>query len=160
MFKIYPCISGVSLLTLCYIQDPYMQIDAFQNYWETLYFSLKIINKYNVYIPLILVLLMKMAPEINGPLEYFYGFYLNFDNALYTLKNIFQSLGFFCGVLFVSFVIPQKLNKRTIALFYLVTLTTLIVLLNIISSTRDRTYLVLMVYVVHFFNNFALEIIY
>ena len=81
---------------------------------------------------------MKLAPEINGPLEYFYGFYFSFSNSDYALKNIFSSLGFFLGVFFASIVIPHKIHKKTLVIFYFLIILSLLSLLKLISTHGDQ----------------------
>lgn len=136
-----------------------MEVTTFGNYYNTIKFSLKIIKKYHVYVTLLFIMIMKMAPEINGPLEYFYGYYLQFSNSDYAVKNIFSSLGFFLGVIFVSVIIPKKLHKKTLIFLYTVFILSLIALIKLINSRGQRDQMILVVLGIHLVINFASETI-
>lgn len=80
MFYYYPLFSGFFLLFINLVNDPKIDTYKFLDHNNTIKESIKIFNKYDLYIPIMFLFLMKCCPTINDALEYYYGYYLSFGN--------------------------------------------------------------------------------
>ncbi len=95
-------------------------------------------------------------------MEYYYGHFLNFSNGTYTLKNFAANLSVFLSVLFIIFVIGNKIKKEFLVLSFLILLLTTFFYLKIIY-TKEEKYQdenTIWVFLITIFYNFFFELLF
>ena len=140
MLYFFVAICFVHAILAIFLIEPHFTPMSAAEFKEKISISIEMIKQYKLYFFLGLLFILRAAPHIEEPIDYYLTNDLNFSSTYFTLKNVVLTLSVVIGVYMIKKHVFDYYNKTTLVVLNTLMLLSVFVLFIVTRTIFDAPF--------------------